>query len=65
MCSFRISVLFSLMCVLALIVSKGITFLYAGMAGVVMQGRYVGLALPNPNNQAFSNKLEVLQYSTR
>ena len=59
MYSFRISVLFSLMCVSALIVSKGFTFFYAGLAGVVMRGRYVGLALPNQNNQAFGNKLEV------
>ena len=35
------------MCVSSLILSKGITFCYAGLAGVVMRGRYMGLTLPN------------------
>ena len=35
------------MCVSALVLSKGITFCYAGLAGVVMWGRYAGLTLPN------------------
>ena len=37
----------SLMCVSALIFSRGITFQFAGLAGVVMRGRYTGLTLPN------------------
>ena len=36
------------MCVSALILSKGIIFSYAGLAGVFMQGRYVRLTLLNP-----------------
>ena len=39
------------MCVSALILSKGITFSYAGLAGIVMRGRYAGLTLPNPSYQ--------------
>ena len=35
------------MFVSALTLSKEITFSYAGLAGVVMRGRYVGLTLPN------------------
>ena len=35
------------MCVSALFLSKGITFCYAGLAGVVMRGRYAVLTLPN------------------
>ena len=49
MYSFRKSVLISLMCFSALILSKGITFSYVGLAGVVMRGRYTGLTLPNLN----------------
>ena len=40
------------MCVLALVLFKGITFCYAGLTGVVMQGRYAGLTLRNPYCQA-------------
>ena len=49
MYSFRKSVLISLMCFSALILSKGITFSYVGLAEVVMRGRYTGLTLPNLN----------------
>ena len=43
------------MCVSALILSKGITFSYVGPAGVVMQGRYAGLTLPNQKNLKLMN----------
>ena len=35
------------MCVPALIVTKGITFSYAELEGLVMWDRYAGLTLPN------------------
>ena len=35
------------MCVSALVLSKGTTFCYAGLAGVVMRGRYAGITLRN------------------
>ena len=37
-------------CQLASILSKGITFSYAGLAGVVMRHRFAGLTLPNDTN---------------
>ena len=41
------------MCVSALILSKGIRFSNAGLAEVVMRGRYSGIALPNPRFRLF------------
>ena len=41
------------MCVSALILSKGIHFSNAGLAEVVMRGRYSGITLPNPRSRLF------------
>ena len=54
------------MCVSALILSKGIIFSYALLAGVFMRGCYVRLTLPNPHvNHNQKNRIFKLRSISR